>query len=85
MDATLSRDDEPSKNLWLVLILGDENVAVDFHGVVHPPLHEVGAVIENLLRAVRGDRSRERDVQAPPGLSVLLPRLEAGISAWVLI
>jgi hypothetical protein len=32
MDATLSREDEPLKGLRLVLILGDENVAVDLHG-----------------------------------------------------
>jgi hypothetical protein len=84
MDATLSREYESVKGLRLVLVLGDENVAVDFHGVIHPPLHEVGAVVEDLLRAVRGDRSRERNVQTPPGLPVLLPglelsRLDAGI------
>jgi hypothetical protein len=76
MDPTMGREDEPSEGLWLILILGDENVAVDFHGVVHPPLHEIGVVVEDLLRAVRRDRSWERDVQTPPGLPVLLPRLE---------
>src|SRR5919106_1254210 len=84
IDATAGREYEPVKGLRLELILRDENVAIDFRGVIHPPLHEVGVVVEDLLRVVRGDRSRERDVQTPPGLAVLVPgfdlaRLDARI------
>ena len=50
MDATFGREDEPMEGLWLVLILGDENVAIDLHGISHPPLHKVGAVVEDLFR-----------------------------------
>jgi hypothetical protein len=57
MHASLSRKGEPLKRLRVVLILGDENVAVYLDGVIHPPLHEVGAVVEHLLRAVRGESS----------------------------
>ena len=43
-----------------------------------PAKQAIGADIERLLNAVRGDVRRELHLETPPGLTLLLPRLNLG-------
>ncbi len=75
---TLRRHHDAGHVLVVRDVMGSWSVACDLYIIVVPAQQSIVTEIEDLLGAVRGDVRWELHLEAPPGLVLLLPRLDLG-------
>ena len=76
VNAPARREDEPVKRVGIVGVVRDGRVGGDLGRVVHAAQHEVGVVVENLVRVVVGVGFGKPDREAAPHVAAFVPRLD---------